>query len=103
MNNTIFNLSEEEYQQLLDSGIAEKVIKNHPKNISIFRTEKNRYIANQAVFELILSICEGTGADPADLYEFFEDNRERVIAELDWFNTDLLDKEDIINRLEEEV
>lgn len=103
MNYSIFELEVEDYQQLLDSGMAQKMIKDYPKNIAIFKTEKNRYIANQCVFELILNIAEDTGADPSDLYTFFEDNYERIITECDWFNTNLLDKDEILDKLEDEV
>lgn len=103
MNYSIFELSVEDYKQLLDSGMGEKLIKDFPKNEAIFKTQKNIYTANQCVFELILNIAEGTGADAADLYEFFEENYERIISELDWFGTDLLNKDDILDKLEEEV
>jgi hypothetical protein len=99
---TPFHLSVEKYQELLDTNMVNQLWENAPQNISVFRTEQNRHNANSEVFDLIYHITEMSGADPAVIYEIFEEHRERIIETLGWFDTSLLDKESILDNLSED-
>lgn len=97
----LYQLSEDEFVQLQQSGIFYKL---YPEfldliNVNQFRQMKDDYtktvLATKAAQDFILDIVDLTGADPEDIWTLIEEHKDRVMLYLD--NLEYLDVEEVLS------
>ncbi len=96
----LFDYTEEEYTKLQETGLLWDIFPDAPINVHAFKAQKEAIQLHRDVYGFLLAFSEATGADPADIWELFEQYSAEIYEAVK--DTDSVDIEMVLKMLESE-
>lgn len=108
INNELLELSEQDFTELLESGMLYKLypeLKGNLFNVAQFTEAKEQYLtslqAQQLAYDIFYELAEMTGNDPAELFEVLEDNIEELNFVIN--NSEVFDVEYVMQSIRDQL
>lgn len=79
---SIYNLSVQEFTELLESGVLYKLYPEYKGvlfNAQQFEHMKEQYEVENALYNFFFDIIEHTGVDPAEFYDLFMEHKDNIL------------------------